>query len=400
MQHVGPAYWLDLFTGKTWDEFRRAGATTTGFRQGSAGICSRVRPGDIFICYLTGVKRWVGALEVVGPSSDKTPIWEDDSFPVRFTVRPLIILDAVHAVAMDDLEGKTAFFAGPQDHGGYRGFLRRSPNRFARVSDGELIVDLLRSADRNRIERPIDERAYRRRPAYLLKGRLGNVQTERVVTVPEKEPVREPGSASTVRSATLVEVAAGDTRHTEMQWELLQLGAAMGLDVWVASNDRGREWKSKPLADIPRLVTDLPKLFNEVTNRTIELIDVLWLKGNSIHAAFEIEATSSVYSGLLRMSDLLQLQPNLNINLFIVAPESRRRKVRDEILRPTFQWRDRPLSSVCGYLPFSTVKEQAEGIRRLNIASSLKPNFLTAHAEYFGRGDDVEPSVPQSEAGQ
>jgi hypothetical protein len=137
-----------------------------------------------------------------------------------------------------------------------------------------------------------------------------------------------------------------------------------------------------------------------VTNRTIELIDVLWLKGNSIHAAFEIEATSSVYSGLLRMSDLLQLQPNLNINLFIVAPESRRRKVRDEILRPTFQWRDRPLSSVCGYLPFSTVKEQAEGIRRLNIASSLKPNFLTAHAEYFGRGDDVEPSVPQSEAGQ
>ena len=33
-----------------------------------------------------------------------------------------------------------------------------------------------------------------------------------------------------------------------------------------------------------------PKQFDPVTNRTIELIDVLWLDGNSIEAAFEIES--------------------------------------------------------------------------------------------------------------
>jgi hypothetical protein len=49
----------------------------------------------------------------------------------------------------------------------------------------------------------------------------------------------------------------------------------------------------------------LPKQFDPVTNRTIELIDVLWLDGNSIEAAFEIEGTTSIYSGILRMSDLL-----------------------------------------------------------------------------------------------
>jgi hypothetical protein len=392
MPDAGPVYWLDLFTGKTWDEFRTAGANTTGFRQGSAAVCNRIRARDILVCYVTGVKRWVGALEVVGPTTDQTRIWEDDAFPVRFTVRPIVLLDAIHGVAMEDLEGKVAFFAGPQHYGGYRGFVRRSPNRFDRASDGELLVNLLRQAEKDRVARPIDERAYRRRPAYLLKGRLGDVQAERVVTVPEREPESERVEAS----PRLVEVAAGDTRHTEMQWELLQLGSAMGLDVWVASNDRGREWKGQPLTKTPRLVTSLPKLFNEVTNRTIEMIDVLWLKGNSIHAAFEVEATTSVYSGLLRMSDLLALQPNLNINLFIVAPESRREKVRDEILRPTFQWRDRPLSTVCGYLPFSTVKEQAEGIRRLNLAASLKPDFLTAHAEYFGRSGEMEPTIPES----
>lgn len=396
MQDAGPAYWLDLFTGKTWDEFRRAGAKVTGFRQGSAGVCKRVRPGDILICYLTGVKRWVGALEVAGSSSDTTHIWADDAFPVRFEVRPLVLLDAVYGVPMEHLEGKVAFFAGREHHGGYRGFLRRSPNRFERTSDGELLMRLLREAESDRVSRPIDERAYRRRPGYLLRGRLGDVQTERVVTVPEPDTGQDDTDANV---PNLVEVAAADTRHTEMQWELLQLGSAMGLDVWVASNDRGRNWKGLPLSKTPRLVGELPKLFNEATNRTIELIDVLWLKGNSIHAAFEVEATTSVYSGLLRMSDLLALQPNLNINLFIVAPESRRQKVRDEILRPTFQWRDRPLSSVCGYLPFSTVKEQAEGIRRLNLAAALKPDFLTAHAEYFGRGSSVEPTIPQSDSG-
>lgn len=394
MEPAGPRYWLDLFTGKTWDEFRRGAAKVTGFRQGSASVSRRIRPGDILVCYVTGVKRWVGVLEVVGPSSDTSRIWEDDAFPLRFTVQPAVLLDAIHGVAMEDLEGKVAFFAGPHHRGGYRGFLRRSPNRFERTRDGELIVALLREAETKREERPIDERAYQRRPGYLLKDRVGEVPPERLVTVPEREPIAE-ASEETPR---LLEVTTGDTRHTEMQWELLQLGSTMGLDVWVASNDRGREWRGQSLGNTPRLVSSLPKLFNEVTNRTVEMIDVLWLKGNSIHAAFEVEATTSVYSGLLRMSDLLALQPNLNINLFIVAPEPRREKVRDEILRPTFQARDRPLSSVCGYLSFSTVKEQAEGIRRLNLAASLKPDFLTAHAEYFGRASDVAPSIPQSDS--
>src|SRR5262249_41618958 len=96
MQDAGPAYWLDLFTGKTWDEFRAAGAAITGFRQGSASVCKRIRPGDILVCYVTGVKRWVGGLEVVGPSGDTSRIWTDDAFPVRIAVRPLVLLDAVY----------------------------------------------------------------------------------------------------------------------------------------------------------------------------------------------------------------------------------------------------------------------------------------------------------------
>jgi hypothetical protein len=94
------------------------------------------------------------------------------------------------------------------------------------------------------------------------------------------------------------------------------LGRDMGFDLWVARNDRSKTWNGTALGALPGMVERLPTQFNEATNRTIELIDVLWLKGNSILAAFEVEATTSVYSGLLRMSDLLALQPNLSINLF------------------------------------------------------------------------------------
>jgi len=127
----------------------------------------------------------------------------------------------------------------------------------------------------------------------------------------------------------------------------------------------------------------LPTQFNEATTRTIELIDVLWLSGNSIVAAFEVECTTSVYSGLLRMSDLLALQPNLDINLYLVAPDERRDKVEQELLRPTFSLREKPLARICGFLPFTILCQKLAGIRKLGLSASLKPSFLKTTAEFF-----------------
>ena len=114
--------------------------------------------------------------------------------------------------------------------------------------------------------------------------------------------------------------------HTEIQWLLLTLGSGMGLDVWVARNDRGGSFDGRRFADLPRLLDRLPRQFDDVTHRTIELIDVLWLRGTAIVAAFEIESTTAIYSGLLRMADLLAMQPNVDIPLYLVAPDERRRR--------------------------------------------------------------------------
>ena len=371
-------YWLDLFTGATWEQFQKAGSSVTGFRETQRSSLQRVKPGDIFLCYLTGVMRWVGALEVVGPSSDTRPIWKPEDFPVRFEVRPLTVLPPEHGVPMDALEGKVEFFASSKHRGGFRGFVRRSPNAFRQARDGELIVELLRKAEAAPVVRPVDPRKLARRPMYRVQQRRGKVEVPTVVSVPEKE---ETPPAAFVPDAD--PLAQAPTRHTEIQYHLLQLGVDMGLDIWVAKNDRSKVWNGQVLGRMPRMLEELPTQFNEATNRTIELIDVLWLRGNSIVAAFEVESTTSVYSGLLRMSDLLALQPNIDIKLYLVAPDERREKVEQEILRPTFSLRDKPLREICGFLSFTNLVEKADGIRRLGLAASLRPDFLLQTAEYF-----------------
>src|SRR3990167_8351062 len=121
-------YWLDLFSGTTWKEFKEAGSRITGFSQRMRRSQIKVKAGDIFLCYLTGVMRWVGALEVVGKSNDQRRIWKDAEFPIRFEVKSLVMLDPEYGILMKKLAGKVDFYRGPQDAGKFRGFVRMSPN--------------------------------------------------------------------------------------------------------------------------------------------------------------------------------------------------------------------------------------------------------------------------------
>lgn len=79
-------YWLDLFTGSTWQEFIDAGANVSGFSATRAKTVEKIRPGDYLLCYLTGVSRFVGVLEVISkPFVDTKPIWGEGAFPTEST---------------------------------------------------------------------------------------------------------------------------------------------------------------------------------------------------------------------------------------------------------------------------------------------------------------------------
>lgn len=349
-------YWLDLFTGTTWQEFLDAGGNISGFRESRWKTVQKIKPGDYLLCYLTGVSRWIGILEVVSrPFKDDTPIWKFDTFPCRMEVKIVTSLEPETAVPVLDLKDRLAIFDNIKNPNRWGILFRGSPKKLI-LQDGEEIVKTIQFAAKNPIKRPVDPKKLARKPVGLKAPSIGTV------TIPEDD-THQPITPST-----------DPTPHTEIQWLLLKLGNDMGFDVWVARNDRGRNYKGKSFADLPHIITELPLQFDEATNKTIELIDVLWLKGNAIVSAFEIESTSSIYSGLLRMSDLVAMQPNLNIPLYLVAPDERRDKVITEVNRPTFSHLSPPLTEICRYIPFSELKKQISEVQP--FIRHLKPGFL------------------------
>src|SRR5690349_9328392 len=82
-------FWLNLFTGTTWREFQEHGSSISGFREHERNWsrASKIKPGDIFLCYLVGVSRWVGLLEIESERfKDNSRIFTEEVFPVRFRV--------------------------------------------------------------------------------------------------------------------------------------------------------------------------------------------------------------------------------------------------------------------------------------------------------------------------
>ncbi len=183
---------------------------------------------------------------------------------------------------------------------------------------------------------------------------------DRKIKTPEGEvTVTVPGHEEEAEEPKIVAPSGGtaDVRQSfQIQAKLAQIGAVMGFKIWLPRVDRSRVSELIAATDRAALLEDLPLNYDGTTLDTIELIDVLWLRGRSMARAFEVEHTTAVYSGLLRMADLLALQPNMDIRLHIVAPEERRDKVFREMQRPVFSLLERgPLSKSCTFISFESV---------------------------------------------
>lgn len=137
--------------------------------------------------------------------------------------------------------------------------------------------------------------------------------------------------------------------HVKMQWKLASLGLKAGEKVWIPSGDQRKlrelyafnEFEAEFAAGI-----DLPKNY-------FENIDVVWKEEFRIDAAFEVENSTAIYSGLLRFADLNIVAPNTTYPMFIVAPSDRRNRVREQLLRPVFRRLD--LRDKVRFLPYEEV---------------------------------------------
>jgi hypothetical protein len=141
-------YWIDIFSTDTLEPFLDAGARTSGYSENHANMVKRIPPGDVLLCYVKKVKKWVGALRIIGPSADQRPIWGEGKYPFRLQVEPLIMVDLDHAVPLSQLEGQVYFFQSRKDIGTYKGFLRSGLTRFNNDDDAKLILRLLKQASK------------------------------------------------------------------------------------------------------------------------------------------------------------------------------------------------------------------------------------------------------------
>ncbi len=170
-----------------------------------------------------------------------------------------------------------------------------------------------------------------------------------------------------------VEEVDKDSIRESMQIQALiaKIGTSMGFSIWLPKADRGRVLKAWTPEE-GELLEDLPLGYDPTTLKTIEQIDVLWLKKRTIVRAFEVEHTTSVYSGLLRMADLVALQPNINIKLHIVAPVTKHDKVMQEIRRPVFSLLEgRALSDMCTFLSYDSIKDISESKHLAHLSDKV-----------------------------
>ncbi len=156
---------------------------------------------------------------------------------------------------------------------------------------------------------------------------------------------------------------AVDETHTEVQGWLRDLGKTLGYRVWIAANDGSRQYGGGRLGDgcieqLPPAIQDGPG------GEAIRLIDVLWVDSisNEIAAAFEVEHTTSIYSGIVRLLDLaLSGSAGSAKGLFLVAPDDRENAVRAQLARPAFS---RVADLAVRYLPYGELRRNREAIAR------------------------------------
>jgi hypothetical protein len=139
--------------------------------------------------------------------------------------------------------------------------------------------------------------------------------------------------------------------HARMQFKLATLGRKAGEKVWVPKPDQARLRTGYGFEDFePEFAAGI-----DVPAKFVENIDVVWKQEFRINAAFEVENSTAIYSGLLRFADLNVVAPNSTYPLFVVAPSHRRNQVREQLLRPVFKQLD--LREKVRFLPYETIDE-------------------------------------------
>ncbi len=192
-------------------------------------------------------------------------------------------------------------------------------------------------------------------------GRI--VVDENVQIVIEKEEKKREKLIQKRHQDVQIEIEEEHT-HTKIQYLLMKIGKSLGCDVLVASNDRAKSYNNESFSFIS--LPELPEIeVRDEVKKTIALIDVIWFeKGtNKFVSAYEVEKSTSIYSGILRLTDLaLTLPDSEKVSLYLVAPDQREKEIIAQLKRPSLIKQD---GLKIAYILFSELCTHCESICKL-----------------------------------
>src|SRR5215204_3929111 len=268
------SYFTHLFTPETWDAFRKHGATVSGFRERQRKTAERIRPGDRLLCYLVRLSRWCGILEVAsGPYIDSSPIFSNlDPFVVRFAVRSEVLLDLERSIPIFEpsLWSELSLTRDMQvrSFGWAQQAKLRSSLMVLNAADGELLTTALSRQAQNQREYPLTAQDHAR---VGRKQSVRTVDREVIVEVPEKVDGPE------ALNQTAPEEEFRESHR--VQATLARIGAEMDFRIWVPRSDRQKVLDQVPTGSHSAFLDALPLNYDDTTLKTVEQIDVIWLKG-------------------------------------------------------------------------------------------------------------------------
>jgi len=144
-----------------------------------------------------------------------------------------------------------------------------------------------------------------------------------------------------------------ENSHSKMQYLLLQIGNKKGYDVWIAQNDRNKSFNGEEFSKL--CLQNLPSFTQPPTLAIAKFIDVIWFKRGTSNPIrfFEVEHSTSIYSGLLRLNDVKIDFPIPKAT--IIIPKDRKNLFDSQIERRTFKQSE--LSDICDCITYEELEE-------------------------------------------
>jgi len=275
----------------------------------------KVKPGDQIIYYCKTDYVIKGIFEIEGSAYDIEPKWS--SSPFQFRIKAVFVpakpLDFKSLVFSPDI--KLDMFKKLDDL-----------KRWGSVIQGQVSAI-----------KPLTENDF-------------NILVNALKAKPKKAPIEEEPRSPEFES-----------KHTEIQHKIAELGLnKYGYRVHVGISDKSK-------IDISGLLSEMPQFHGEDVVSIAKWIDVIFFdkERDLMRRAFEIEHSTSIYSGLLRLNDMASsLLKSEEIRFFIVAPRNRVWKFEQELARPSFK---RLAEFGCTFVSYEDVEEEWRSMKKQKL---------------------------------